>query len=44
MCNLAEEHAVFLLEKAVEIQKNPEVLMHLKGTLSEILDEKKFRI
>lgn len=40
MCNLAEEHAVFLLEKAIEIQKNPEVLMHLKGALSEILDEK----
>ena len=40
MCNLAEEHVVFFLEKAIEIQKNPEVLIHLKRALSEILDEK----
>ncbi|MDH9160510.1 HNH endonuclease [Staphylococcus succinus] len=40
MCNLAEEHAVFILEKAIEIQENPEVLLHLKGALSEIVDEK----
>ncbi|WP_239700895.1 MULTISPECIES: HNH endonuclease [unclassified Mammaliicoccus] len=40
MCNLAEEHAVFLLEKAAEIQKDPEVLMQLNGALSEILIEK----
>jgi 5-methylcytosine-specific restriction endonuclease McrA len=40
MCNLAEEHAVFFLKKAIEIQKNSEVLMHLNGALSEILDEK----
>ncbi|SCT12397.1 HNH endonuclease [Staphylococcus caeli] len=40
MCNLPEEHAVFILEKAIEIQKNAEVLFHLKGALNEIEDER----
>lgn len=40
MCNLAEEHAIFLLKNAIEIQNSPEVLMYLNGKLNEILDEK----
>ncbi|MGW7977050.1 hypothetical protein BU116_12285 [Staphylococcus xylosus] len=40
MCDLDEEHAVFILEKAIEIQENPEVLFHLKGALKEIIDDK----
>lgn len=40
MCTLDEEHAVFILEKAIEIQESPDVLFHLKGALSEIVDDK----
>lgn len=40
MCTLDEEHAIFILEKAIEIQENPDVLFHLKGALSEIVGEK----
>lgn len=40
MCTLDEEHAVFILEKAIEIQASSDVLFHLKGALSEIVGEK----
>ncbi len=40
MCHLADEHAVFLLEKAISIQNDNSVLRHLQNALSEIVGEK----
>lgn len=40
MCRLADEHAIFLLQKAIELQKGTEVLNHLKDALAEIVGDK----
>ncbi len=40
MCHLADEHAVFLLEKAIGLQKDKMVLRHLQDALSEIIGDK----
>lgn len=40
MCALADEQAVFLLDKAIGLQKETEVLNHLKDALSEIVGDK----
>jgi hypothetical protein len=40
MCHLADEHAVFLLEKAIGLQKDKTVLDHLHNALSEIINDK----
>lgn len=40
MCHLADEHAIFLLERAIELQTDPQVLAHLKDALSEIVGDK----
>ena len=40
MCSLADEHAVFLLEKAIGLQKNTDVIKHLKNALTDIIGEK----
>ena len=40
MCHLADEHAIFLLEKAIKLQRNSDVLKHLKAALAEIVGEK----
>lgn len=40
MCTLAEEHAVYILEKAIDIQKNNATLIHLNTALTEIVDDK----
>ena len=40
LCHLADEHAIFLLEKAIELQKNPQVIRQLKAALSDIVDDK----
>lgn len=40
MCHLADEHAVYLLNKAIGLQKNATVLSHLKAALAEIVDDK----
>ncbi len=40
MCHLADEHAVFLLEKAINLQRRSEVLKHLKAALAEIVGDK----
>lgn len=40
MCHLADEHAIFLLERAIELQTDTDVLTHLKDALSEIVGDK----
>lgn len=40
MCNLVYEHAIFLLEKAIELQKDNDVLANLKNALSDIIRDK----
>lgn len=40
LCHLADEHAIFLLEKAIELQKDIQVLGHLKDALADIVDDK----
>lgn len=40
MCHLADEHAIFLLEKAISLQKDKDVLAHLKDALTEIVGDK----
>lgn len=40
MCTLAENQAIFLLKKAIEVQENKEVLFHLEGALEEIVNDK----
>ena len=40
MCHLADEHAIFLLEKAISLQKDKDVLALLKDALTEIVGDK----
>lgn len=40
MCHLADEHAIFLLKKAIGLQKDTIVLNHLKDALAEIIGDK----
>lgn len=40
MCRIADEHAVFLLDKAIGLQKDAVVLNHLKDALAEIVGDK----
>ena len=40
MCALADEHAIFLLEKAISLQWSSSVLKHLKDALADIVGEK----
>ena len=40
MCHLADEHAIFLLERAIEKQSHEDVLRHLRDALSEIVGDK----
>lgn len=40
MCDLAENHAIHILEKAIAIQSDENVLKYLKNALSEIVGEK----
>lgn len=38
--NYEKEHAIFLLEKAIELQKDNDVLANLKNALSDIIRDK----
>lgn len=40
MCHLADEHAIYLLEKAIELQESDAVLNNLKAALVEIVGDK----
>lgn len=40
MCTLADEHAVYLLNEAIRIQKDSRVIKILKAALSDIVDDK----
>ncbi|BAZ97517.1 HNH endonuclease [Dehalococcoides mccartyi] len=40
MCSLADEHAIFLIEKAINLQKDRDVLSYLKGALADIVGDK----
>ncbi len=40
MCHLADEHAIYILEKAISFQKDKNVLNHLRNALAEIVGEK----
>lgn len=40
MCSLADEQAIFLLNKAIELQEDEIVLNHLKDALAEIVGDK----
>lgn len=40
MCSLADEHAIFLIEKAISLQKDKDVLSYLKDALADIVDDK----
>lgn len=40
MCSLANEHAIFLLEKAISFQRDPDVLKHLRDALADIVGDK----
>lgn len=40
LCHLADEHAVFLLEKAIELQSDVRVLNRLKDALADIVGDK----
>lgn len=40
MCRLADEHAVFLLDQAIGLQKDIKVLDHLRDALAEIVGDK----
>ncbi|MBR3663943.1 MAG: HNH endonuclease [Desulfovibrio sp.] len=40
MCHLADAHAIFLIEKAISLQKDNEILNHLKDALAEIVCDK----
>ena len=39
LCRLADEHASFLLSKAIALQKNPAILEQLKAVTLEVKDE-----
>ena len=40
LCHLADEHAIFLIEKAIELQRDTQVLGQLKDALSDIVGDK----
>ena len=40
LCHLADNHAVYLLNKAISLQKSTELLKHLNNALSVIIGEK----
>lgn len=40
LCHLADEHAVFLLEKAIGLQHDEQVINHLKDALADIVGDK----
>lgn len=40
LCHLADEHAVFLLEKAIDLQNDKQVVIHLKDALTDIVGDK----
>lgn len=40
LCHLADEHAIFLLEKAIDLQKEKKVLDRLKAALADIVGDK----
>ena len=40
MCHLADEHAIFLLEKAIALQQDKKVLANLKSALADIVGDK----
>lgn len=40
MCRLADEHAVFLLDKAIKIQKGKEVIDCLQEAMSKVVNDK----
>ena len=40
MCHIADEHAIFLLERAIEQQSREGLLRHLRDALSEIVGDK----
>lgn len=40
MCSLADEHAIFLIEKAISLQKDKDVLSYLKDALADIVGDK----
>ena len=40
MCHIADEHAIFLLGKAIGLQKDEDVLKHLNAALADIVGEK----
>ena len=41
MCSLADEHAIFLLERAISLQRDKELLLCLKNILSNMTGNKK---
>ena len=40
MCHLADEHAIYLLNQAIKLQKEKELLVHLNDALNEIVGDK----
>lgn len=40
MCSLTDEHAIFLLDKAIGLQRDPDVLKNLRDALSDIIGDK----
>lgn len=40
LCYLADEHAIFLLEKAIQVQKDKRLLYYLNGALEDIVGDK----
>lgn len=40
MCHLADEHAIYLIEQAISLQKDTTLLNQLKNALSEIVGDK----
>ena len=40
MCHLTDEHAIFLLEKVIGLQKKSDTRNHLKNALADIIGEK----
>lgn len=42
MCNLADNHAIFLIEQAIELQQDIVAINYLNGALSDIVNGKDF--
>jgi hypothetical protein len=40
MCSLADEHAIFLIEKVISLQKDVDVLPYLNDALADIVGDK----